>query len=86
MLCHWEGSSIEGIGAALTCLAGRHHGLIVGVVLELVDFELALSFDLRHYSAGSVERGVNVLMKLERQLFKEDQLISEANSRISARF
>jgi hypothetical protein len=31
----------------------RHHGVIVSIVLELVDFELALSFDLRDYSAGS---------------------------------
>jgi len=49
----------------------------MSIVLELLHFELALSFDPRHYSAGSVERDVNILMKLERWLFKEDPLISE---------
>jgi hypothetical protein len=49
----------------------------MSIVLELVHFELALSFDLRHYSTGSVERDVNIVMKLELQLFKEDPSISE---------
>lgn len=50
MLCHWEGLAIGDTGAAFTCLVGRHHGITVSIVLELVDFELALSFDRRHYS------------------------------------
>ena len=60
MLCPLEGSSIRDIGAAFTYLVGRHNGVIVSIVLELVHFELALSFDPRHYSAGSVERDVNI--------------------------
>jgi hypothetical protein len=66
MLCPLEGSSKRDIGAAFTYLVGRHNGVIMSIVLELVHFELALSFDLRHYSAGSAERHVEILMKLER--------------------
>jgi hypothetical protein len=65
MLCPLEGSSIGDIGVAFTYLVGRHNGLIMSTVLELVHFGLALSFDPRHYSAGSVERHVDILMKLE---------------------
>ena len=48
MLCRWERLLIGDIGAAFT-----YHGVITSIVLELVDFELALSVDLRHYSTDS---------------------------------
>lgn len=61
MLCPWEGSSIGDIEAAFTYLVGRHNGVITSIVLEVVHFELAVSFDPRHKPASSVERDVNIL-------------------------